>query len=250
MSTINQKEIEKFTSMADEWWSETGKFKPLHKFNPCRISYLREKIIDHFSNAASENSSTEQYPLKNLKILDVGCGGGLLCEPLKRLGADIVGIDAGKANIEIAKIHAEKSDLKIDYRSQDVEELSRTDEKFDVVLAMEIIEHVEDVEKFLIAIKSCLKPNGILFVATLNRTAKSYINAIIGAEYILRWLPRGTHDWKKFLKPSEINQIAENNDLKIKDLSGFSYNLLKDQWKRSEDVSINYVLAYELRLND
>ncbi len=239
-NTIDEKEIEKFTAMADEWWSATGKFKPLHKFNPCRISYIREKLIENFSlDSSSENI------LKNLKILDVGCGGGLLCEPLKRLGADIVGVDAGQKNIAVAKIHAEKSGLEIDYRNQDVEELAKTDEKFDVVLAMEVIEHVADIEKFLVATKNCLKSGGLLFVATLNRTTKSYLNAIIGAEYVLRWLPRGTHDWKKFLKPSEINRIAENHNLQLLELAGFSYNILKDEWKQSDDVSINYVMVFK-----
>ncbi|MES2677550.1 MAG: bifunctional 2-polyprenyl-6-hydroxyphenol methylase/3-demethylubiquinol 3-O-methyltransferase UbiG [Pseudomonadota bacterium] len=241
MNTIDLNEIEKFTKMADEWWSATGKFKPLHKFNPCRITYIREKLINHF--ALDPSFAT---PLKNLKILDVGCGGGLLCEPFKRLGADVVGIDAGEKNIAVAKIHAEKSGLEIDYRNQDVEELAKTDEKFDVVLAMEVVEHVADVEKFLAAAKNCLKPNGLLFVATLNRTAKSYLNAIIGAEYVLRWLPRGTHDWKKFLKPSQINKIAEENNLQLLELSGFSYNILKDEWKKTNDVQINYVMVFSL----
>jgi 2-polyprenyl-6-hydroxyphenyl methylase / 3-demethylubiquinone-9 3-methyltransferase len=252
-NTIDAKEVKKFTAMADEWWSATGKFKPLHKFNPCRIFYIREKLINHFypsQNLALQDFTLPQgesdyLPLKNLRILDVGCGGGLLCEPLKRLGADIVGVDAGEKNIAVAKIHAEKSGLEIDYRNQDVEELAKTDEKFDVVLTMEVVEHVADVEKFLAAAKSCLKPNGLLFVATLNRTAKSYLNAIIGAEYVLRWLPRGTHDWKKFLKPSEINKIAENNNLQLLELSGFSYNLLKDEWKESENVDINYVMVFK-----
>jgi 2-polyprenyl-6-hydroxyphenyl methylase/3-demethylubiquinone-9 3-methyltransferase len=238
-STINEQEVEKFTKMADEWWSATGKFKPLHKFNPIRITHIREKLIQHFSLDLSSNT-----PLENLKILDIGCGGGLLSEPLKRLGADVVGVDAGEKNIAVAKIHAEKSGLQIDYRHQDVEELAKADEKFDVVLAMEVIEHVADVEKFLTAAKNCLKPNGLLFVATLNRTVKSYINAIVGAEYILRWLPAGTHDWKKFLKPSEINRIVENQGLQLHELVGFSYNILKDEWKRSSDVDINYVMVF------
>lgn len=239
MTTINQEEIKKFEAMADEWWSATGKFKPLHKFNPCRIFYIKEKLINYFSLNTSSRT-----PLENLKILDIGCGGGLLCEPLKRLGADVVGIDAGEKNIEIAKIHSQQNGLKIDYRYQDVEELAKTFEKFDVVLAMEIIEHVADVEKFLIAAKNCLKPNGLMFVATLNRTAKSYLNAIIGAEYILRWLPIGTHDWKKFLKPSEINHLAENNNLQLFDLSGFSYDILKDEWRKTKDVDINYAMVF------
>lgn len=244
-NTIDPKEIEKFEVMAEEWWSATGKFKPLHKFNPIRIAYLRDKIIENFSL-----DSSQKEPLKNIKILDVGCGGGLLCEPLKRLGANITGIDAGEKNIEAAKIHAQKSALEIDYRFQDVEELSKTDEKFDVVLAMEIIEHVADVESFVAALKNCLKnnvqPNGILFVATINRNAKSYLNAIIGAEYVMRWLPRGTHDWKKFLKPSEINKIAESNGLKLKEMSGFSYNLIKDEWKKTQNPDVNYIMVFGL----
>lgn len=241
-NTIDPKEIEKFERMADEWWSATGKFKPLHKFNPIRISYIRDKIIEHFS---LDNSQKE--PLKNIKMLDVGCGGGLLSEPFARLGADMTGIDAGEKNIEVAKIHAKRSELKIDYRFQDVEELAKTDEKFDVILAMEIIEHVADVESFVAALKNCLKPGGMLFVATINRTAKSYLNAIIGAEYILRWLPRGTHDWKKFPKPSEINKIAENNGLKLKEMTGFSYNLIKDEWKKTDNLDINYAMIFTNR---
>ncbi|MFT6219631.1 MAG: 2-polyprenyl-6-hydroxyphenyl methylase/3-demethylubiquinone-9 3-methyltransferase [Myxococcota bacterium] len=239
-TTIDPKEIEKFEAMADEWWSTTGKFKPLHKFNPCRIKFIKEKLINHFD---LDNSS--KLPLKDLRILDVGCGGGLLCEPLKNLGGDIVGIDAGEKNIKIAKIHAQKSELEIDYRFLDLEDLAKTDEKFDVVLAMEIIEHVADVEKFLIALKECLKPNGVLFVATLNRTVHSYLNAIIGAEYILRWMPVGTHEWKKFLKPSQINSIADKNNLELLEISGFSYNILKDEWKKSDDIRINYVMVFE-----
>ena len=242
-NTIDVKEIEKFTKIADEWWSATGKFKPLHKFNPCRISYIKGQLIKHFDVNVNEVDA-DCFSLSNLKILDVGCGGGLLCEPFSRLGANVVGIDAGVENINIAKIHANNSGLEIDYRLQDVEDLAKKEEKFDVVLAMEIIEHVLDVDKFLIAVKNCLKPGGLMFVATLNRTAKSYLNAILGAEYILRWLPVGTHSWKKFLKPSEINQIAKDNGLELVDLSGFSYNLLKDEWKQGDDISINYAMVF------
>jgi 2-polyprenyl-6-hydroxyphenyl methylase/3-demethylubiquinone-9 3-methyltransferase len=241
-STVNEEEIKKFTNMADEWWSATGKFKPLHKFNPCRISYIKNKLINYFS--LDINSST---PLKNLKILDIGCGGGLLCEPLNILGANVVGIDAGEKNIAVAKIHSQQSGLKIDYRNQDVENLAKENEKFDVVLSMEVIEHVADVENFLIAAKNCLKPGGLLFIATLNRTVKSYLNAIIGAEYILRWLPKGTHSWKNFLKPSQINKIAQSNNLQLLDLSGFSYSLLQDEWKMSDDISVNYIMAFMMK---
>ena len=240
-STIDKQEIAKFEQMADEWWSADGKFKPLHKFNPCRIKFIKDKLTEHF-----ELDSEAKEPLKKLKILDVGCGGGLLCEPFKRLGADITGIDAGAKNIEIAKIHAKKSGLKIDYRNQDVEELAQLEEKFDVVLAMEIIEHVADVEAFLKAAGKCLKPGGLLFVATLNRTISSYLNAIIGAEYVMRWLPRGTHEWKKFLKPSEINGICSQNRLKLLEISGFSYNLLKDEWKRTTKIDTNYAMVFKI----
>ncbi|MCE3254724.1 MAG: ubiG [Rickettsiaceae bacterium] len=239
-STIDEKEIEKFTSIAGEWWSANGKFKPLHKFNPARISYIREKLIDNFSLNASSKT-----PLENLKILDIGCGGGLLCEPLARLGADVTGIDAGKENIEAAKTHAAQSSLNINYRHQTIESLSQTAEKFDVVLAMEIIEHVANVEQFLAAASRCLKPNGLFFIASLNRSATSYLKAIIGAEYVLRWMPRGTHDWKKFLKPSEVNHFMEVNKLKLIDLSGFSYSLLRDEWKASRDISVNYVMTFK-----
>ncbi len=278
MSTINPEEINKFSQMAEEWWSATGKFKPLHQFNPCRINYIKEQIIAHFALEASSSQ-----PLKGLKILDVGCGGGLLCEPLTRLGAQVVGIDAGEKNIKIAQLHSKQSGLEIDYRNQDVENLAKSEEKFDVVLAMEVVEHVADVENFLAACANCLKkgennsqdnlennlkdiqeinskkdqqnqnltdnltkktPKNLIFIATLNRTFKSYAKAIIGAEYILGWLPKGTHNWQKFLKPSEINQIAQAKNLKLLNLTGFSYNLLKNQWKQSQDISTNYALIF------
>jgi 2-polyprenyl-6-hydroxyphenyl methylase/3-demethylubiquinone-9 3-methyltransferase len=236
-STIDQNEVEKFAKIADEWWNEEGKFKPLHKFNPIRIAYLRENIIKHF-----HLDSTAAQPLKNLKILDIGCGGGLLCEPLSRLGAQMTGIDA--AGIEVPMIHAKKSGLNIDYRNIDVEELANSAEKFDVVLAMEVIEHVADIDNFVKAAANCLKPEGIIFIATLNRTIKSFLSAIIGAEYVLRWLPVGTHSWKKFLKPSEINKIATGQNLKLIELKGFEYNLLKDSWKKSDNLEINYIMIF------
>lgn len=239
---IDAKEIEKFTKIADQWWSETGKFKPLHKFNPCRIAHIKEQLVKYFKIPVASSPS----PFKNLKILDVGCGGGLLCEPLSRLGANVVGIDVGEKNIAIAKIHSQQSGLDIDYRCQDVEDLAKTEEKFDAILAMEVVEHVLDVEQFLIAIKNCLKPGGLMFVATINRTAKSYLNAIIGAEYLLRWLPIGTHSWQKFLKPSQINKIAKDNGLELVDLVGFAYNPFKDEWKRSDDVGVNYAMVFYL----
>ncbi|MDX2082725.1 MAG: bifunctional 2-polyprenyl-6-hydroxyphenol methylase/3-demethylubiquinol 3-O-methyltransferase UbiG [Rickettsiales bacterium] len=232
-STIDHDEIEKFSRIADEWWSETGKFKPLHRFNPCRIAYIREKIEEKFKI----NSQ--------LKILDIGCGGGLIAEPFARIGADVTAIDASKKNIEVAKIHAEKSKLKINYQNLSAEDLVEKNEKFDVVFALEVIEHVADVEVFIKSCAALLKPNGLLFIATLNRTLKSLILAKIGAEYILRWLPAGTHSWKKFLKPSEINYYAKLCNLDLQEISGFTYNLFNDSWKRNEkDICVNYAMVF------
>ncbi len=228
-STIDPIEIEKFSRIADEWWSETGKFKPLHKFNPIRISFIRREIERKFTI----NSS--------LKILDVGCGGGLIAEPFAKIGASVTAIDASEKNIAVAKIHAEKSALNIDYRVCAAEEMN---EEFDVVLALEIIEHVSDVEKFISSCAKLIKPNGILFIATMNRTLKSLATAKFAAEYILRWLPAGTHDWKKFLKPSELNKIASQQDLHLNRLMGFNYNILKDEWRESENLDVNYIAVY------
>jgi 2-polyprenyl-6-hydroxyphenyl methylase / 3-demethylubiquinone-9 3-methyltransferase len=239
-TTIDQNEVEKFSAISEEWWDEKGKFKPLHKFNPIRISYLREKIIKYFN--LDNNSKT---PFSGLKILDIGCGGGLLCEPLNRLGAEIVGIDAAEKNIKIARLHSEKSSLNMDYRHIDVEELAKSSEKFDVVLAMEVIEHVADVNHFIAAIAGCAKKDSLVFIATINRTAKSFLSAIIGAEYILRWLPAGTHNWKKFLKPSEVSKIAASHHLQLLELDGFEYNLLNDRWKNSANLDINYITMFK-----
>ena len=235
-STIDQNEVEKFSRIADEWWDENGKFKPLHKFNPIRISYIRQKIEEKFSL----NS--------DLKILDIGCGGGLVSEPFARMGADVSAIDASEKNIAVAKIHAEKSELKINYRNCAAEDLAQENQKFDVVLALEIIEHVADVESFVKSCAQLVKPNGLLFVATLNRTVKSLALAKIAVEYVLRWLPAGTHDWKKFLKPHEINSSAQKYDLELKEISGFSYNLLNDSWKlNSRDLDVNYMMVFVKR---
>lgn len=240
-STIDENEIKKFSIIADEWWSEEGKFKPLHQFNPCRISYIREKIIEHFS--LDQKSST---PFSNLKILDVGCGGGLVAEPFARMSALVSAIDASEENIKIAKIHAEKSNLKIDYQINSAENFAiKNHEKFDVVLALEIIEHVADVAEFIRSCSALVKPGGILFVATLNRTIKSFLFAKIAAEYILRWLPRGIHSWDKFLKPSEINAHAIRNNIDLKELCGFSYNLLQNEWKiNKNDLDVNYIAIF------
>ena len=202
-NTINKKEIEKFSKIAEEWWDTEGKFKPLHKFNPIRISYIKDNICNTLK------IDKKQKPLENVKILDIGCGGGLLTEPLHRLGAEVVGIDASDKNINVAKLHAKKNNLNIKYYCSSPETFG-TAEKFDVILNMEIVEHVEDIDFFLEASAKLLKKNGIMFIATLNKTLKSYLFAIIGAEYILRWLPIGTHEWEKFVKPDDLINILKN----------------------------------------
>ena len=236
-NTINKKEIEKFSKIAEEWWNPEGKFKPLHKFNPIRISYIKNNII------RTLKLKDKKKPLEKVKILDIGCGGGLLSEPMNRMGADVVGIDASEENIKIAKLHAKKNKLKIKYLCASPENL-KIDTKFDVILNMEIIEHVEDVDFFLKSCSKLLKKNGIMFVATLNKTLKSYIFAILGAEYILHWLPIGTHDWTKFVEPNNLIQILKKYDLKLECLDGMKFNLLKDEWFLSSDKSINYIAKF------
>ena len=236
-NTINKKEIEKFSKIAEEWWNPEGKFKPLHKFNPIRISYIKENIIKTFK------LNHKKTPLKNIKILDVGCGGGLLSEPMCRLGANVTAIDASKKNIDVAKLHSKKNNLKIDYFCTSPDKLKVKD-KFDVILNMEIVEHVEDVNFFLKSCNNLLRKNGIMFVATLNKTLKSYIFAIVGAEYILRWLPIGTHEWEKFLKPEELISIQKENDFKLDRIDGMSFNILKDKWSLSDDKSVNYITKF------
>ena len=236
-NTINKKEIDKFSKIAEEWWDPNGKFKPLHKFNPIRISYIKENIIKSFK------LNQKKSPLKNIKVLDIGCGGGLLSEPVSRLGAKVTAIDASKKNIEVAKLHAKKNDLKINYICTSPEKLKIKDQ-FDVILNMEIVEHVENVDLFLKSCSKLLKKNGIMFVATLNKTLKSYVFAIIGAEYILRWLPIGTHEWEKFLKPEKLISILKNNNLDVEKVNGMKFNILTDKWSVSEDKSINYIAKF------
>ena len=236
-NTINKKEIEKFSKIAEEWWNPEGKFKPLHKFNPIRISYIKENIIKTFK------INQKKTPLKNIKILDIGCGGGLLSEPMCRLGADITAIDASEKNISIAKLHSKKNNLKIKYICTSPEKLKVKD-KFDVILNMEIVEHVEDVNFFLKSCSNLLKKNGIMFVATLNKTLKSYVFAIVGAEYILRWLPIGTHEWEKFIKPEELISLLKKNHLSVERVDGMKFNILTDKWKVSDDKTINYIAKF------
>ena len=233
-STINKKEIEKFSKIAEEWWDPAGKFKPLHKFNPIRISYIKDNIIKTL------NLKNKEKPLKKVSILDVGCGGGLLSEPMKKLGAEVVGIDASEKNIQVAKLHAKKNNLEIEYLCTSPENFNR-EMKFDVVLNMEIVEHVEDIDFFLKSSSNLLKKGGIMFVATLNKTLKSYLFAIIGAEYILRWLPVGTHEWEKFVKPKDLIKILEKYKLKLDRIDGMKLDLIKDQWNISSDQSVNYI---------
>jgi 2-polyprenyl-6-hydroxyphenyl methylase/3-demethylubiquinone-9 3-methyltransferase len=236
-NTINKKEIEKFSKIAEEWWDPNGKFKPLHKFNPIRISYIKENIIKTFK------LNQKKTPLKNIKILDIGCGGGLLSEPICRLGAEVIAIDASKKNIEVAKLHAKKNNLKINYICTSPEKL-KVKNQFDVILNMEIVEHVENVNFFLKSCSKLLKKNGIMFVATLNKTLKSYIFAIVGAEYVLRWLPIGTHEWEKFLKPEDLISIQKENNLIVEKVDGMKFNLLTDQWSISKDKSVNYIAKF------
>ncbi len=236
-NTINKKEIEKFSKIAEEWWNPEGKFKPLHKFNPIRISYIKENIIKTFK------INQKKTPLKNIKILDIGCGGGLLSEPMCRLGAEVTAIDASEKNINIAKLHSKKNNLKIEYICTSPEKL-KTKNKFDVVLNMEIVEHVEDVDFFLKSCSNLMRKNGIMFVATLNKTLKSYIFAIVGAEYILRWLPIGTHEWDKFIKPDELINILKKNNLNLDRIDGMKFNLLIDKWDISNDKSVNYIAKF------
>tara|TARA_Y100000591_G_scaffold282119_1_gene262292 strand:+ start:2949 stop:3677 length:729 start_codon:yes stop_codon:yes gene_type:complete len=236
-NTINKKEIEKFSKIAQEWWNPDGKFKPLHKFNPIRISYIKENIISTFKLNNIHN------PLKNISILDIGCGGGLLSEPMCRLGATVTAIDASEKNINVAKIHAKKNNLKINYICSSPEKM-KVKNKFDVILNMEIVEHVEDVDFFLKSCSNLLKKNGIMFVATLNKTLKSYVFAIVGAEYILRWLPIGTHEWEKFLKPENLISKLEQNNLNLDRIDGMKFNLLTDKWSLDSDKSINYIAKF------
>ena len=237
MNSINKKEIKKFSKIAEEWWNPEGKFKPLHNFNPISIKYIKDNIIKDFNIKSSDK------PFKNIKILDIGCGGGLLSEPMCRLGANVVGIDASEKNIEVARFHAKKSKLEINYKVASPEKL-KTKVKFDVILNMEIVEHVNDINFFIKKSSKLLKTNGVMFVATLNKTLKSYAFAIIGAEYILKWLPIGTHNWEKFVKPNNLIEISKKNNLILKKLDGMKFNILENSWKVSSDTSVNYITKF------
>ena len=237
MTSVNKKEIDKFSKMANEWWDPEGKFKPLHKFNPTRIKYIKENIINNFK------LKNKSKPLSGIKILDIGCGGGLLSEPMSRMGANVTGIDASDKNIKIAKLHSKKNKLKINYVCSSPEKI-KIKKKFDVILNMEIIEHVEDIDFFLKSCSKLLKKNGLMFVATINKTLKSYVFAIVGAEYVLRWLPIGTHEWEKFVKPEDLKKILMKYDLSLNKLEGMNFNIIKDEWSISRDLSVNYIAKF------
>jgi len=238
LTTIDKKEIEKFSKLASDWWNPDGKFKPLHLFNPARVKFIKEKIISHFNITENLNE-----PFKKLKILDIGCGGGLLCEPLRRMGANITGIDASHNNIRAAKLHAKEMGLDIKYIHTSPENFNIKN-KFDIILNMEVVEHVSNVNLFIKNCSSLIEKDGIMFVATINRNLKSYVFAILGGEYILRWLPIGTHEWEKFLTPQELEIVAKKNNFHLNDLVGMSYNLIKKEWIKNNDPSVNYIATF------
>ena len=239
--SVDPAEIAKFAAMADAWWDPQGKFRPLHRLNPARLTYIRDSCAARFNRDAKASRL-----LAGLKVVDIGCGGGLLCEPLARLGATVSGIDAGTETIAIARSHAAESELAIDYREATAEMLAEAGERFDVVLSMEVVEHVADPASFISACSQLVAPGGLLIVATLNRTAKSFAFAIVGAEYVLRWLPRGTHDWRRFLRPSELAAMVRGQGLTLNNATGIVYSPLGDSWRLStSDLDVNYMLRFE-----
>lgn len=236
-ASVDADEVEKFSALADEWWDPNGSFRPLHKLNPARLSFIREQICSRF-----DRDPNEPRPLAGLRLVDIGCGGGLLTEPMARLGATVTGLDASERNIRVAQNHAERMGLEIDYRYATVESAAAAKEQFDIVLNMEVVEHVADVDSFLDASCALVAPGGLMFVATLNRTLKSFAFAIVGAEYVLRWLPRGTHDWRKFLRPSEMAAALRRGGLTDTTFAGLAFDPIRDSWKIDEqDISVNYL---------
>ncbi len=235
-TTINKDEIQKFSRLADEWWDVNGKFKPLHMFNPIRIEYITENIKKYF-----KIKNNKLNFLEGLNILDIGCGGGLISEPMARLGANVTGIDASEKNISVATLHSKRSKLKINYLNTSPENLEEF-EKFDIILNLEIVEHVEDVNLYIKSCHKLLKKNGLMFTATLNRSFTSYLKAIIGAEYVLRWLPIGTHDWNKFIKPEELQNFLNKEKFSTLDVKGLKFNPFTSKWKKSNDLSVNYII--------
>jgi len=237
-TTIDTDEVAKFEAMAAEWWDPNGKFKPLHKFNPVRLAFIRDQVAAHFGLDPAASA-----PFEGLRLLDIGCGGGLIAEPMARLGAAVSGIDAAEKNIGTARAHAAQVELAIDYRHTTAEALRAVGEQFDVVLNMEVVEHVADVDGFLSACTALVRPGGLTVVATLNRTLKSLALAKIGAEYVLRWLPAGTHDWRKFLKPAELAAALRRSGARVTAIAGVTYSPLTDRWSLSSDTDVNYMVA-------
>ncbi|GAA3090749.1 bifunctional 3-demethylubiquinone 3-O-methyltransferase/2-octaprenyl-6-hydroxy phenol methylase [Rhizobium viscosum] len=236
-TTIDQSEVDRFSAMAAEWWSPTGKFKPLHKFNPVRLAYIRDKAAENFSR-----SPKSAKPLEGLRVLDIGCGGGLLSEPVARMGAEVVGADPSEKNIGIASTHAKASGVAVDYRAVTAEQLAEAGETFDIVLNMEVVEHVADVELFMNTCAGMVRPGGLMFVATINRTMKAAALAIFAAENVLRWLPRGTHQYEKLVRPEELEKPLAASGLEIIDRTGVFFNPLANQWNLSKDMDVNYML--------
>jgi ubiquinone biosynthesis O-methyltransferase len=239
-STVDPEEIARFAKLAETWWDPKGPMKPLHKFNPLRLQYLRDMICSHFGR-----SSRDALPLQGLRIIDIGCGAGMLAEPLARLGAEVLGIDPAEKNVSIARAHADASGVTVSYESETIETVVARGARFDVVLAMEVVEHVTDVEAFVGSCCEAVAPGGLLFMATLNRTMRSYALAIVGAEYVLRWLPKGTHQWDKFVTPDELTNAVEAGGLDIVEVRGVTYNPLRDQWGLSRDTAVNYLMTAE-----
>ena len=237
MTTINKEEIQKFSKLADEWWDVNGKFKPLHMFNPIRIEYILEELRKHF-----KLNSKKKLLLENLTILDIGCGGGLISEPMARLGGKVTGIDAAEKNIKVANFHSKKNNLNINYLHKSPEQL-KENEKFDIILNLEVVEHVDNLDLYLQSCYNLLKKNGLMFTATLNRTLTSYIKAIVGAEYVLRWLPIGTHDWNKFIKPEELQKLLSEKNFVTNDIKGLEFNPILSKWKKSNNLSVNYIVC-------
>lgn len=237
-TTINPREIDQFEQLAENWWDQNGEFKPLHRLNPVRLAFIRRHILDHWGGDAQSIT-----PFKNLKIVDIGCGGGLLTEPMARLGAKVTGIDAGAKNIKTAQFHAQKMGLNITYKATTAEDLAKTNARFDVVLAMEIIEHVANPGFFIESCAKLLKPGGLIFLSTLNRTPKSFALGIVAAEYILRMVPRGTHQWRKFVRPSEMASLLEPHNIDLKEIKGVTFNPATGSWRESPDMAVNYMLC-------
>lgn len=236
VTTANAEEIKKFSDISSDWWNEKGKFAPLHKINPVRIKYIKEKIVNHFNLELDA-----KQPFQKLEILDIGCGGGLICEPLARLGAKITGIDASAKNIEVAKNHAKDQHLNIEYACSTVENHDKS-KKYDVILALEVLEHINNMDLFIENVENLLEKNGVVIFSTINKTNKSYLFAIIGAEYVLKWLPVGTHDWNKFIVPKELIERLKKHHIHVSEMKGLSYSIFGRKWFLSHDLDVNYFL--------